>query len=63
MVGWHHRSTDMSLSKFQKIVKDWKLGVLQSRGGKESHSRDSATTVSVSAHQPPGDTASSPMVL
>ena len=22
MIGWHHQSVDMSLSKFQEIVKD-----------------------------------------
>ena len=29
-VGWHHNSTDMSLSKLREIVKPGKPGVLQS---------------------------------
>ena len=32
MVGWHHSSMDMSLSKLWEIVKDGKPGVLQSMG-------------------------------
>ena len=32
MVGWHHSSMDMSLSKLWEIVKDGKPGVLQFMG-------------------------------
>ena len=32
MVGWHHDSVDMSLSKLRVIVKDREPGVLQSMG-------------------------------
>ena len=32
MVGWHHRFMDMSLDKFQELVMDRELGMLQSTG-------------------------------
>ena len=42
MVGWHHSSMDMSLSKLWEIVKDGKPGVLQSMGSQRV-GRDLAT--------------------
>jgi len=35
MVGWHHWSMDMSLSKFQKMMRTGKPGVLQSMGSQK----------------------------
>ena len=32
IAGWHHRLMDMSLSKLQKMVKDWDTWRLQSTG-------------------------------